>query len=140
MAGGSLFPGEHHRAKFTVRESASAFDLQMNSRDGKANLHVTAQTANSLPNTSIFQSLDEASQFFHRGALGYSVTSKPTRFDGLELSCKSRRVEALHVSKVESSYFSDHSRFPPGSIEFDCALLMRGIEHEWLAREDLGGC
>src|SRR5262245_39786975 len=35
MAGGSLFPGEHHRAKFTVREASDTFDLQMRSRDGK---------------------------------------------------------------------------------------------------------
>jgi hypothetical protein len=27
--------------------------------------------------------------------------------------------------------------FPPGSVQFDCALLMRGIDHEWLGRESL---
>jgi hypothetical protein len=27
--------------------------------------------------------------------------------------------------------------FPKGSIEFDCALLMRGIEHEWHGVPDL---
>ena len=29
------------------------------------------------------------------------------------------------------------SLFPRGSIEFDCALLMRGIEHEWHGKGDL---
>jgi hypothetical protein len=27
--------------------------------------------------------------------------------------------------------------FPKASIEFDCALLMRGIEHEWHGKADL---
>ena len=27
--------------------------------------------------------------------------------------------------------------FPKGSIQFDCALLMRGIEHEWRGQADL---
>jgi len=35
---------------------------------------------------------------------------------------------------VESSFFEDRALFPPGSVEFDCALLMRGIEHEWHGR------
>jgi hypothetical protein len=31
--------------------------------------------------------------------------------------------------------------FPPGSVEFDGALLMRGIEHEWHGRGKLSaGC
>lgn len=140
LAGGSLFPGEHHRAAFTVHESGAEFDVRMQSRDGKADLHVTAEIARSFPNNSVFESIDEASQFFQRGSLGYSVTRNPARFDGLELSCKSWGVEPLHVSHVESSYFSDRTRFPEGSIEFDCALLMRGIKHEWLAREDVCGC
>jgi hypothetical protein len=29
--------------------------------------------------------------------------------------------------------------FPAGSVELDCALLMRGIDHEWHGREPLYG-
>ena len=46
-------------------------------------------------------------------------------------------MEPLAVEEVSSSFFGDESLFPPDSIEFDCALLMRGIEHEWHGREDL---
>ena len=35
--------------------------------------------------------------------------------------------------------FEDRALFPPGSVEFDCALLMRGIEHEWQGRGQLLG-
>jgi len=41
------------------------------------------------------------------------------------------------VERVESSFFEDKSRFPPGTVKFDCALLMRDIEHEWHSREPL---
>jgi hypothetical protein len=43
----------------------------------------------------------------------------------------------LDVDKIQSSYFEDPSRFPSGSVEFDCALLMRDIVHEWHGRPDL---
>ena len=85
----------------------------------------------------MFSSLAEVSEFFDRGALGYSETKTAGRFDGLELCCKNWRVESLEIERIESSYFEDESRFPPGSVEFDCALLMRGIQHEWHSREDL---
>src|SRR5262249_36520695 len=68
--------------------------------------------------------------FFEGGSLGYSVTAKPNHFDGLELRSFNWQVQPLTVDKVESSF----ALFPVGSVEFDCALLMRGIEHEWLCR------
>ena len=46
-------------------------------------------------------------------------------------------VEPLAVTSVRSSFFDDRSVFPAGSIEFDCALLMRGIDHEWRGHPDL---
>jgi hypothetical protein len=41
------------------------------------------------------------------------------------------------VEKVASSFFENLSLFPTGSVRFDCALLMRDINHEWHAREPL---
>ncbi len=38
---------------------------------------------------------------------------------------------------MRSRYFEDEGAFPRGSAAFDCALLMRGVEHEWHAREEL---
>jgi hypothetical protein len=90
-----------------------------------------------LPASSVFQSLDEASTFFQAGSLGYSATRDPARFQGLELRCRNWHVEPLAVEEVRSSFFEDEALFPKGSIEFDCALLMRGIEHEWHGKADL---
>jgi putative NADH-flavin reductase len=90
-----------------------------------------------LPRTSKFGSLDEASAFFEKGALGYSETTKGDRLDGLYLVTKNWCVEPLEVQHVHSSFFSDLSLFPSGSVDFDCALLMRNIEHQWERAPDL---
>jgi hypothetical protein len=40
-------------------------------------------------------------------------------------------VAALAVERAYSSYFEDATQFPPGSLRFDCALVMRNVPHEW---------
>jgi hypothetical protein len=81
--------------------------------------------------------MGEASEFFRHGSLGYSSTSTPGSFDGMELRATGWRVEPLEVDLLESSFFDDRTRFPEGTIAFDSALLMRSIPHEWRARERL---
>ena len=41
------------------------------------------------------------------------------------------------MDKVFSSYFADESKFPAGTITFDCALIMRNVAHEWQAGESM---
>ena len=137
LAGGRVFPGEHHRAKFEVCETESTFRIEMNSLDHSAHVLVDAQIATRLPLDSVFESVAEASKFFSAGSLGYSPAGKQPRFDGLELKTFNWRVEPLDIAKVESSFFDNAEVFPIGSVEFDNALLMRGIEHEWHSRESL---
>lgn len=137
LAGGRLFPGVHHHARFDVRESGHHFHVALHSDDGDTHMSVTGHVAQRLPSTSIFPSLDKASAFFQGGSLGYSPDLSGNRFQGLELRCHSWQMEPLAVEQVSSSFFGNESLFPPASIEFDCALLMRGIEHQWHEREDL---
>ncbi|MCI0357692.1 MAG: DUF2071 domain-containing protein [Planctomycetaceae bacterium] len=137
MAGGRVFPGIHHHASFRVRETSRHFEVAMRSDDSDTSVSVIADLADGWPSSSIFCSLDEASAFYAAGSLGYSATSDPGRFQGLELACRDWHVELLAVRHVASSLFDDSTLFPPGSVEFDSALLMRGIEHEWHGREDL---
>lgn len=136
-AGGTLFPGVHHHATFAVRETEGRYSVALQSDDGQTRVHVAGKVAPQLPRPSVFADLAEASRFFEAGALGYSVTKDRDRFDGLELRCRNWQVEALEIEQIESSYFENESLFPRGSVEFDCALLMRGISHEWHGREDL---
>jgi hypothetical protein len=137
LAGGRLFPGIHSHAVFKVRETPDRFDVAFRGDDDLASVSVRGHRTDRLPESSVFPSLDEASAFFQAGSLGYSATADPARFQGLELRCHNWQVEPLAVEEVRSSYFEDASLFPKGSIVFDCALLMRGIQHEWHGQSDL---
>jgi hypothetical protein len=137
LAGGRLFPGVQHHARFRVRETASRFEVAIESDDRRTSMAVKAELASHWPRTSLFESLDEASAFFQAGSLGYSPAADLCRFQGMELACRDWRVEPLVVNDVRSSLFDDRRLFPPGAVEFDCALLMRGIEHQWHGRDDL---
>jgi hypothetical protein len=137
LAGGRLFPSVHHHAAFTVVETANYISIALISDDGKTRVRVEGRMNDSLPATSIFTSCREASDFFEAGALGYSPSAKSGRFDAMELRCRNWHVQPLAVEAIESSFFQDESTFPRGSIEFDCALVMRGIEHEWHNKESV---
>ena len=137
LAGGRLFPGEHHHASFSVTDDESGISLLMKSDDAAVTLEIAGGVADELPAASVFASLAEASAFFKGGSLGYSVTSDPARLDGLKLETREWRVEPLQVKRIYSSYFSDEIKFPNGTIEFDHALIMRNIEHEWHTADDL---
>lgn len=136
-AGGSIFPGIHHHGKFTVEESDDHYSVALQSDDSDTHVLVAGKVTDQLPTTSVFASVAEASDFFEQGALGYSDTHTRGKYDGLELRCDAWQVEPLDIERVESSYFQNESAFPKGSVEFDCALLMRGIDHEWHGRQDL---
>jgi len=137
LAGGRIFPGVHHHASFTVEETDDHFSVEMQSKDGETQMKVVGSMTDRLPESSVFDSLAAASTFFEQGSLGYSVSAAEGRFDGLELRCQEWQAEPLDIECVESSFFDDQTQFPAGAVEFDCALLMRGIHHEWHSRQEL---
>ncbi len=137
IGGGRVFPGVHHHAKFVVNETPDRFEIDVRSDDGVVHMSVRARRADRLSPSSVFGCTEEASAFFKAGSLGYSATSQPSRFEGLELRCREWRAEPLDIDDASSSFFDDTSMFPKGSIELDCALLMRQIEHEWHGQSDL---
>jgi len=136
VAGGRIFPGEHHAASFEITDDGRDISLSMRSRDGAVQVELRGHCAKALPAGSCFPSLEAASQFFARGSLGYSETHDPGRLDGIELDTKSWAVEPLAVDTISSSFFDDRVRFPEGSIRFDHALLMRDIPHAWHQADD----
>jgi hypothetical protein len=131
IAGGRLFPGEHHRASFEVHDSASEVRIDVRSEDGGMRLGLAARPAERLASGSVFASLEEATEFFRGGSFGYSVTTRPGQLDAVELRAPDFALSPLELSWVTSSFFSDPDAFPEGSLELDSALVMRGIEHEW---------
>jgi hypothetical protein len=137
LVGGKSFPGVHHHATFRVQEQDDSYRLVLDSDDRQTHIFLEGRASTELPKDSVFRSVQDASEFFSKGSLGYSVTAQPGTFDGLELRSFNWKVIPLAVNKIESSFFEDPTMFPPGSVQFDCALLMRGIDHEWVGRESL---
>ena len=137
LAGGRFFPGEHQRAKFQVTENEQQIDLHMRSADGQVEIEIIGHPADRLAEASVFKSVHEASAFFESGSIGYSVTASGRRLDGVVLKTDSWSVAPLAIERAHSSYFDNHEMFPEGSIEFDCALVMRNVAHEWETAGDL---
>jgi hypothetical protein len=137
LLGGRLFPGEHHRANVAASERDGRYDIAMRSTDETNRVEVRGGAARELPHGSIFLDVDEASEFFRRDTLGYSQTRGPGRYDGLELQTAQWTIDPLAVEHVQSSFFADPARFPPGSVEFDCGLSMRRTAAWWRSRPRL---
>ena len=131
FAGGTLFPGEHNAADFTVTEGENEIDFAMRSKDEAIRVNLTGVISENLPADSIFSSIAEASGFFEKGSLGYSVTKDGKELDGIRLQIKDWKVEALNLDSVKSNYYENENIFPKNSIEFDHALIMRNVAHEW---------
>jgi len=136
LAGGSIFPGIHHLAKFTVNESDGHYDISFRSDDNTA-LSVRAVETAEWNKESVFESLECVSRFFESGGVGFSLKQNNKSFDGLELKTFNWKVSLLKVEDVQSSFFQNQDIFPEGSVKFDNALLMRDIEHEWIGLEKI---
>lgn len=132
LAGGSVFPGVHHRASFDVDESGGRYAVSMRSDDGETHVHVDGEPTDDLPVDSAFDSVSDASSFFECGSLGYSPNGD--EFEGLELRTFDWEVTPLSIDSVASSYFD---ALPNDAVEFDHALLMRDVPHEWRERDSL---
>jgi hypothetical protein len=128
LVGGRLFPGKHYLAKFNVQEANGNYHIDFMSSD-LTTIWVDAKETSTFDTSSIFKTIENASDFFENGELGYSPNEE--KFDGLKLQIYKWEVKPLEVLKVKSSFFEDERVFPKGSIKFDNALLMTKIEHEW---------
>lgn len=131
LIGGRLFPGTHHHARITAQDLGDRLTIELTSQDRSTHVNVTASATDHLPETSVFQSTQQVSDFFEQGSIGYSATPKQDCLDGLELRTNYWSVTPMAVEHVESTFFDDRLLFPAGSAELDNALLMRDIRHTW---------
>ena len=142
ILGGRVFPGEHHRATFDVTETDHSLHVAFTARDGSAHVSVDATIEPDLGDSALFNSLEDASQFFEQGSLGYSATHTKGKFDGLRLRTSAWKVEPVRVATATSSFFDDRDLFPEGAAILDDALLMRRVPVDWEAtprlHENLG--
>jgi len=127
-AGGRVFPGKHFHAKFDVKEEKGIYNIEV-SYSGNTIITLSAETAGHFSTHSIFSNLANASRFFENGAIGYSPNAD--RYDGLELRTFNWKMTPLNVTAVQSGFFENETVFPKGTAQFDNALLMTNIQHEW---------
>jgi hypothetical protein len=137
LGGGRIFPGEHQQADFDVTDDGSRISMSIRARDGGMTVQLRAYDADALPTSSCFRSIAESSAFFEAGSVGYSATADCCRLDGIRLETHNWQVRPLTIEQVESSYFSNSEMFPPSSVTFDHALIMRDVRHEWHGVGDL---
>ena len=90
-----------------VHDAGDMIELTMRSSDGETTVELVAEAAPSLPTTSRFHSLAEASAFFEAGSLGYSPSGSGDRLDALELRTSGWNIEPLAIRHVYSSFFAD---------------------------------
>jgi hypothetical protein len=133
ILGGRIFPGKHHLAKFNVKERHGTYHVDFTSSDNTI-ISIDAKETDLFDPSSIFETLQNVSDFFEKGAIGYSPNHD--KYEGLKLQAYSWQVQPLEVQIVHSSFYENTEVFPKGSIEFDNAVLMTRVEHEWKSLKD----
>jgi hypothetical protein len=131
VVGSRFFSGGLHRAQCRVTEASGHYHAELTSRDHRTDVLVDGELTDRLPATSIFADLSESSAFFQNGSVGYSTGATPGRFDGVLLRTDRWEVRPLTMTAVRSAFFDDRTLFPAGSVDFDHALVMTGIESRW---------
>jgi hypothetical protein len=139
LLGGRVFPGAHELARFSVAEADERLQVGFQSHDGTINVAVTAVVEPRFADSRLFADVDEASSFFEHGSVGFSPGRDPLHMEGVRLSTRAWRVEPCRVLSARSTFFDNPTRFPPGTAELDCALVMRKVPVVWDALPDVVG-
>ncbi|HJX84728.1 MAG TPA: DUF2071 domain-containing protein [Candidatus Angelobacter sp.] len=130
MFGGRLFPGVHQGARFRVQENEDDIAMEVTSAEGETDVSSSASCGPAWQPTSAFKNLDEASEFFQHGDCGFSCSRDGGSVEGMQLKILQWSPQPLTVGSIKSAFYSNPDRFPPGSIEFDCGLIMHAAPHE----------
>jgi hypothetical protein len=142
LAGATCFPAELNHGEFIVVDTGDRVEINIKSWDGENDLHTAVETAEEVAAGSVFKTVEQLSSFFEQAPLGYSPRRGKDRLDAVRLQANSWSGQPLAVRQLESTYFSNSSRFPAGSVEVDSAFMMRDIEHTWIreSQEDCCQC
>jgi Uncharacterized conserved protein (COG2071) len=137
LLGGRLFPGVHQQARFEVKETLEAITMNVQSSDGASDVEFSAQLTPGWKCSSAFATFQEVSDFLRQGECGFSCSLQGDQLEGMKLRTLQWKMEPLVVTLHRAAFFQDESRFPSGSVEFDCGLIMRGLPHEWHEIKDI---
>jgi hypothetical protein len=125
LTGGRVFPGVHGRAKFDVEESSDRVAISIGDSDGVL-VSLSGEISDDF-SSEVFASHDEASRYFQDDRIGYSPARSDRELEGLKLNCHKWVTSNL---RIDESYVREFSALSP-EIEFDHALIMHGVSHDW---------
>ncbi len=112
MFGGRLFPGVHHEATFLTKEDENSIQMDVKSPTGDTDISFSATYDSTLPQTSRFKDLQEASTFFPQGGYGFSPSLRGNTVEGMELRILQWSLTPLIGSIEESSVLWQFQPFP----------------------------
>lgn len=130
LVGGRVFPGEHHGARFEVREAADRLGIDFTGTDSTLRVEVGLGGGDAF-GSALFDDVSAASDYFRDAPLARSARESGGELDSVRRTTGRWSVEPARLLSVESSFFADPARFPEGTAEPDSALLMRGIPALW---------
>lgn len=130
--GGRVFPGVFQKSIFNVNEDASRYQIGILSESNSEKVvSFDGTLAKNLQSDSIFPNLEEASTFFAKGAVGYSLSRDESHFQGMELRLLDWHIEPMQIKDAYAQLFLDKTKFPEGTVRLDSAMLMKNLRHEW---------
>jgi hypothetical protein len=130
-AGGRIFPGIFQRTLFQVNENAGHYHVEITHAGAKPHVIFDGLECDDFSASSIFGSLDEASEFFAKGAVGYSAAKDNSHYQGMELRLLEWQIRPLKITRAYVRLYEDANDFPKGSVQIDSAMVMKKLRHEW---------
>jgi len=121
LLGGRLFPGVHRKARFTTRESGGRYAVTMDA--GEHSLEADVEIGGAW-SSGFFASVDEASEFYRAGRIGWSLGHDGRRVEPVVLSSDAWAVEGARLHSLRSSFFE---ALPAGAAVFDSVVVMRDL-------------
>lgn len=125
LGGGRVFPGVQSRARFDVAEGDDRYRIRMDAGDVRVVADVELTEA---WNSSLFPTVEAASDFYRSGAVGWSPGRGGRAAEALQLTSSRWAVAPVRVDAASSSFFDG---LPAGSAALDSALVMLDIPVVW---------
>jgi len=132
LAGGRIFPGVFQKSLFQIKEEKQRYRLNILTAYEKESLvSFEGEASIELSQNSIFPDLEQASDFFAKGSVGYSLSRDESHFQGMELRLLEWQISAMKVKSAFVKLYEAGESFPKGTAKFDSAMLMLNLNHEW---------
>lgn len=136
-AGGKVFSGAYELARFSADDQRSSLRITVTGTGGTTLVAVTAHEVLEMGG-ELFSSLEEALDFFQRGARSFSPGWRRGAVDAVRLESGPWQARPVSIDGMSSSLFDDEELFPPGSCVLDSGLVMREIEARWVSEAGRG--